>query len=115
MNFLRPVIEKCVRGLVLKRSICVQQKKVPLYVSPDAQLKYLKLGGQAFDQDLIRIAERFVHSDSIVWDVGANVGVFTFAAATLAQKGTVLAIEADIWLASLLRKTARLPSHQRAD
>ena len=40
---------------------------------------------------------------AVVWDIGANVGLFSFAAAELAgEAGFVLAIEADPWLASLL-------------
>ena len=34
------------------------------------------------------------------------MGVFTFAASSVAHKGTVVSIEADIWLANILRKTA---------
>lgn len=89
--------------------------KIPLMVSPDAQLKYLKLGSGAFDSDLITIAENFVEKDSVVWDVGANVGVFTFAAASIAKRGTVVSIEADVWLANLLGKTRRLPVYRNLD
>lgn len=74
--------------------------------SPDAQLKYLKIGSGVFDQDLINITQKYLTENSNVWDVGANVGVFTFAASSVAHKGTVLSIEADIWLANILRKTA---------
>jgi FkbM family methyltransferase len=46
-----------------------------------------------------------------VWDVGANVGLFSFAAASKAgSEGKVLALEPDVWLASLLgRSAARQP------
>jgi FkbM family methyltransferase len=43
-----------------------------------------------------------------VWDVGANVGLFAFAAAFAAgPSGRVLAVEADDWLAGLLERSAR--------
>jgi FkbM family methyltransferase len=83
-----------------------------LYVSPDAQLKYLKPGANAFDMDLLRLAQDHVKSDSVVWDVGANVGVFTFAAAGLATQGRVFAIEADSWLVELIRRSCRLPANR---
>ncbi len=106
MKTLRTIVERLSRGKVIKRSITVNGKSVPLLVSPDAQLKYLKFGVGAFDQDLINISEKYLVENSNVWDVGANVGVFTFAASSVAHKGTVVSIEADIWLANLLRKTA---------
>ncbi|BCL61323.1 hypothetical protein DGMP_20160 [Desulfomarina profundi] len=106
MNILRTIVERLSRGKVIKRRITVDGKSVPLLVSPDAQLKYLKFGSGVFDQDLINIAEKYLIENSNVWDVGANVGVFTFAASSVANKGTVVSIEADIWLANILRKTA---------
>jgi FkbM family methyltransferase len=109
MTILRKIAERLSRGKVIKRRIVVGGKSLPLLVSPDAQLKYLKLGG--FDQDLIHIAENHLEPNSNVWDVGANVGVFTFAASSVAHAGTVVSIEADIWLANLLRKTAMLKEY----
>lgn len=105
---LRTIIERLTRGVILKRRMTVNGKNCTLLISPDAQLKYLKFGRGAFDQDLIAIAEKYVHSKSNVWDIGANVGVFTFASASIAKEGTVLSVEADIWLAGILRKTALL-------
>ena len=46
---------------------------------------------------------------SVVWDVGANVGLLSVAAAQRAgPSGSVIAIEADIWLAGLMRKSGAL-------
>ena len=42
--------------------------------------------------------------DAVAWDVGANVGPFSFAAAAKAR--TVLAVEPDPWLAALLNRSA---------
>jgi FkbM family methyltransferase len=56
---------------------------------------------------LFRIAREHVRDGHVVWDVGANVGLFSFAASFLAgASGSVLAIEADTWLAGLLRRSA---------
>ena len=115
MKIIRKIIQRISHGKVLKRTITVSGKPTPLYVSPDAQLKYLKVGIKAFDHDLIQIAERFLEENSIVWDIGANVGVFTFASAAVASKGTIVAVEADIWLASILRKSARLKHYRNSD
>jgi len=111
MKTIRTILERLSRGKIIKRKITVNGQSLPLLVSPDAQLKYLKFGAGIFDQDLINIAEKYLNEDSNVWDVGANVGVFTFAASSVAYKGTVVSIEADIWLANILRKTARLKTY----
>jgi FkbM family methyltransferase len=47
---------------------------------------------------------RFVVQDSVAWDVGANVGLFSFSAAAKAKM--VLAVEPDPWLAALLNRSA---------
>ncbi len=86
---------------------------MPLLVSPDAQLKYLKFGFGKFDQDLIEIAENYLQPTSNIWDVGANVGVFTFAASSMTHEGMVVSIEADIWLANILRKTSMLKEYSQ--
>lgn len=41
-----------------------------------------------------------------VWDIGANVGLFSFAAASLGAQ--VVAVEADTWPANLLQRSALL-------
>jgi FkbM family methyltransferase len=61
------------------------------------------------DEGLFDLARELVKPGERVWDIGANVGLFTFAAAHLAgPKGSVLAVEADAWLAALLRQTESL-------
>jgi FkbM family methyltransferase len=100
---------------VLKRWLEVQGRRCPIYVSPDAQLKYLKMGGKAFDADLLGLAERFVSRTSVVWDVGGNVGVFGFACASIAEAGTVVIFEPDSWLVGVLKKTAALDFYRDRD
>lgn len=67
------------------------------------------------DPLLIRLTRELVRPGHVVWDIGANVGLFSFAAATAAAPGgMVVAIEADIWLAGVLRRSLRIPN-TRAD
>lgn len=80
----------------------------PILVSPDATLSYWKPGLRS---DLFDFAREFVKPGHTVWDIGANVGLFSVAAAHQAtHRGTVVAVEADLWLAGLLRRSAALQS-----
>src|SRR5437870_11528737 len=112
---LRRCAERLSRGRVLKRRLPAEFGKTPLYVSPDSQLKYLKIGREAFDAELLQVALDEIGPGMVVWDVGANVGVFTFAAASLAESGSVLAIEADIWLTQLIRRSANIKENREFD
>ena len=43
----------------------------------------------------------------VVWDIGANIGLFAFAAAARAgRNGQVIAFEPDAWLVQILRRSA---------
>jgi FkbM family methyltransferase len=61
------------------------------------------------DPILYRMCLEFVKPGACVWDIGANVGLFSFCSAALAgADGYVLAIEPDVWLAHLIHRTAQL-------
>jgi len=100
------------RRLVYKRRLPRVFARTPLYVTPDATLEYILPGRQCFDQDLLRVAHEYTRSDSIVWDIGANLGVFSLACASIATKGRVLAVEPDPWMASLIKKSAQLRANR---
>src|SRR5437879_10144084 len=51
----------------------------------------------------------------MIWDIGANVGLFAFAAAGRAgARGKVVAVEPDLWLVTLLRRSAAVKISSRA-
>jgi FkbM family methyltransferase len=61
------------------------------------------------DPALCRLAREFVQKRHVIWDVGANVGLFSFAAAHLAgETGKIFAFDADTWLVQLLRRSASI-------
>lgn len=110
---LRRLAERLSRDKTFIRKLPADFLETPLFVSPDAQLKFLKPGALAFPKELLDVALEHVSEGDIVWDIGANVGVFAFAAASLAgSEGRILAIEPDIWLANLMQKSIKLPSNQ---
>jgi FkbM family methyltransferase len=77
-------------------------------------LKYLLKPASAWDPELLWIAETLVRTGDSVWDVGANVGLFSRAAGHFAgSNGAVISIEADVDAVRLLNRTCQLsaPGH----
>lgn len=104
---LRSLARRLSRGVVLERRLPPEFSSLRLYVTPDSALRFWRRRLGAEEQGLLRWAQEHVRPGSVVWDVGANVGVFAFAAAARAgARGRVLAVEADPFLAGLLRRTA---------
>ncbi len=99
---LRLFIERARRQLRFKRRLPVAFGRIPIWVSPSAGLRYLFQPMSDVDPVLLRLVSEFVATDSVVWDVGANVGLFSFTAAFQAgPRGLVLALEPDVRLVQL--------------
>lgn len=105
----RYTIERASHCLVLQRRLPASFHRIPLYVSPEGGLRYLKRTLADVDPPLLELVSNIVDPGANVWDIGANVGLFSFAAAALAGPGGhVVAVEPDTWLVALLRRSARL-------
>jgi FkbM family methyltransferase len=110
MNFsLRRIFEQSTRSWVFRRRLPAAFGGAQLYVSPSAGLRYLVKSIGNVDETLLRNAIELVRPGDVVWDIGANVGLFSFAAAALAgPAGQIVSFEADVWLAALLHRSRRL-------
>jgi FkbM family methyltransferase len=105
---LRTILERISRRVVLKRRLPARVGGQCIYVSPDAALKFWKRNLDRTDPALFDWASEFINAGDVVWDVGANVGLFGFAAASqCGPNGQVLALEADLRLVEILRRSAR--------
>jgi FkbM family methyltransferase len=112
MSRLRTALEHLVRNRSLRRRLPAVHGGRPIWVSPDARLRYLRPGTQGFEQGLLAFVGVFVQRGQFVLDVGANVGEFALAAAhRCGSPGHVLAIEPDPFLASLYLRTSREPAN----
>jgi FkbM family methyltransferase len=105
----RRLIERVTRSWVYRRNLPAAFNRAPIVATPSAGLKYLFKSMSTVDPPLLRNAEELVRPNDVVWDIGANIGLFTFAAAALSGvRGTVVAFEPDVWLVQLLRRSRRL-------
>jgi len=107
---VRQLVARLSGGLVLHRRLPARFGGALLDVSPGAALAYFRSLDRPNWQDLYEFATHCVSPGDVVWDAGANLGVFGFAAAHCAgPAGQVLTIEADPWLATLMRRSAHRP------
>jgi FkbM family methyltransferase len=102
----RVILKKLSRGVVLKRRLPPEFGSAPIFVSPESSLRYWRRDLGKVDPFLLSMVRELVRGETTVWDIGANVGLFSFAAAALGSR--VLAVEADTWLATLLHKSLLL-------
>ena len=112
---IRTLLERFSRKVVLRRRMPDRLGGDAVLVSPDSALSFWRRDLDANARMLFDFAEEFVKPGHVVWDIGANVGMFTFASSFRAgASGHVVAVEADLFLAELLRKSAALASPGRS-
>ena len=106
---MRRIFERLLRGTTLRRALPAEFRGQQLYLTPDARLAYLFRSLARAEKRLLESARELVGSGDVVWDVGANCGVFAIAAAVLSgARGFVLAVEPDPFLARLLGQSGDL-------
>ena len=112
---IRLKLAQIVRGLT---SSLTFRKRLPrefgggkVFVTPRSDLRFLFPSLSRVATDLFQVASRYVRKDQCVWDLGANLGIFTFAAAwRVGSGGKVFSLEADPFYAEQIHRTrSRLP------
>lgn len=110
----RNLLERVGPHITFQRTLPRNVGGLPLYVSAGAALRYLKPRFDQIEPLLLEVAHTYVKPGMSVWDIGANVGMFTFAAlGMVGQNGSVVAVEADPWLVGLIQKSAHLPANRK--
>ena len=90
----------------MKRHLPRDFGSAPMFVSPESALAFWRRDLSKVDPFLLSMVRELVRPKMVVWDIGANVGLFSFAAASLGAQ--VVAVEADMWLANLMHRSALL-------
>jgi FkbM family methyltransferase len=104
---LRSALEQMTHRIVVRRRMPAPFAAARIYVSSEGGLRYLGRGMARVDPALLQLAAETVRRGDTVWDIGANLGLFSFAAAVAAgPSGRILAVEADTTLVGLLRRSA---------
>lgn len=105
---IREWIELSSRRVVLYRRYRPEYGGGRIYVTPESGLRYWKRDLNSVEPELLELARIYVEPGDVVWDIGANVGIFAFASAGLAGPlGEVYAFEPDVRLVELLRRSAK--------
>lgn len=102
-NILRTIAERASRNISFRAHLPARFGRRPIYVSPGNQLAIWKPGNAKFQDFLLGFVDRFVTSDMVVWDVGANMGMFLLPAAHRARQ--VIEFEPDAFNQLLLNRT----------
>jgi FkbM family methyltransferase len=107
---LKAIAERLSRSMCFRYRLPLEFGGCRMFVTPEAGLRYWFPGAVLRrDKNMLKNAAEWIKPGSVVWDVGANMGLFSFMAAGLSgPKGRVYAFEPDAVMIRLLRRSARL-------
>lgn len=113
---IRRMAERLLGPLVVRRRLPPTSGGAILCASARVGgLRYLLKPARLWDPELLGATGLLVEPGAVVWDVGANVGLFSKAAAFHAgPTGHVYAFEPDVDAADLLRRTSESPMDNEA-
>jgi FkbM family methyltransferase len=111
-SFLRRALFRALRSTYFRRTGTTKDGIFEAYVSPNSSLKFLDPRKFSVESVHQRFINEWIDSDAIVWDIGANLGLFSMPAALKARSGRVFGFEPDVDLVANLLRSLRLPRNK---
>lgn len=105
----RRALFRLFRSTYFRRTVTFDGAAFEAFVSPGSNLRFLDPRGVTVDAVHRRFIRDWVDDDAVVWDIGANLGLFAMPAAIRAHRGRVIAFEPDADLVAALLRSLRLP------
>lgn len=111
----RSILESLLRDRTRRRRLPAAFGHAPIIMSSAGGLDALLKSVDDYDPTLLRLAKTLVRPADVVWDIGANIGLFSVASAVIAgDAGKIFAFEPDAVLVQLLRRTSALQTASAA-
>ncbi len=112
---LTSLLRRLIGGVRFRRRLPPEFGGGRIVVCANAALSWLRPNIWSREAGVLDFARVFVPKGGVAWDVGANVGLFSFAAAGVAGKnGFVAAFEPESSCVSLLQRSRALDRDKRA-
>jgi FkbM family methyltransferase len=110
---LRATVAQVIRFLFRKMRLILSKNYEghKVYFDPSTDIGWMLLINKKFEKEEIEICKKIINENSVVLDVGANIGLLSISFAKKAVKGLVIAVEASpTTFVQLLRNTRGLPN-----
>src|SRR5262245_45531926 len=111
--FWRRVLFSAFRSAYFRRKCPTADGVFEAYVSPSSYLNVLDFLKSLVNPVHRRFIDDWINSDSVVWDIGSNLGLFALPAALKTTGGRVYAFEADAELVANFLRSLRLPRNKQ--
>jgi FkbM family methyltransferase len=111
-SFYRLALFRVFSSRYFRRKCKTSNGSFEIYVSPSSYLGVLNFRRSLVDIVHERFIREWIKPDAIVWDIGANMGLFALPAALKANAGRIYAFEPDVELVYYLLRSLRL--HQNS-
>ncbi len=94
------------RGVIRRKRLPVEFGKALINVTTRSDIRFLWPGFHRSSGDLLQVAAAYIRRGDCIWDLGSNLGIFSFCAAWKAgPPGTVFSLEPDPFYVNLQHKT----------